>query len=462
MMHVIDSINSIFWGYFLIAALLGCALWFTIRTKGVQFRMVREMLHLVVESNTGKEEGRHISSFQAFMVSLASRVGTGNLAGVASAIAIGGPGAVFWMWMTALFGAATAFVECTLAQLFKVRGRDSFIGGPAYYIQYGLGKKWMAVLVALLLIVSFGLANNAMQSNTVCAAMQDAFGIEPFVMGLFLCVITGIIIFGGIKRIAGASSLIVPLMALIYIVVALVVVIANIRMLPAAIALIFKSAFGWRQAAGGLCGAAIMQGIKRGLFSNEAGEGSSPNAAATANVSHPVKQGLVQALGVFTDTLVICSCTAFIILCSGIDLQSGLDGVNLTQAAISTTMGPAGRILVAVVLFFFVFSTILGNYYYGEANLRYITSSKTWLTVFRLGTIGMVMFGALTTITTAWSLIDICMALLTTCNLVALVLLYKWAVRLLEDYRRQKKEGRDPVFHKSQFKEISDRISCWD
>ena len=461
-MHVIDSINNIFWGYFLIAALLGCALWFTIRTKGVQFRMVKEMLHLVVESNGGKEEGRHISSFQAFMVSLASRVGTGNLAGVASAIAIGGPGAVFWMWMTALLGAATAFVECTLAQLFKVRGKDSFVGGPAYYIQKGLGSKWMAVLVALLLIVSFGLANNAMQSNTVCAAMQDAFGIEPYVMGIFLCVITAVIIFGGIKRIAAASSLIVPFMALIYIVVALVVVIANIKMLPSAIVLIVKSAFGWKQAAGGLCGAAIMQGIKRGLFSNEAGEGSAPNAAATANVSHPVKQGLVQALGVFTDTLVICSCTAFIILCSGIDLHCELDGVNLTQAAIATTMGPAGRILVAVVLFFFVFSTILGNYYYGEANLRYITSSKTWLTVFRLCTIGMVMFGALTTITTAWSLIDICMALLTTCNLVALMFLYKWAVRLLEDYCRQKKEGRDPVFHKSQLKEISDRIDCWD
>ncbi|MBP9987493.1 MAG: alanine:cation symporter family protein [Bacteroidales bacterium] len=461
-MHVIDSINNIFWGYFLIAALLGCALWFTIRTKGVQFRMVKEMLHLVVESNGGKEEGRHISSFQAFMVSLAGRVGTGNLAGVAGAIAIGGPGAVFWMWMTALLGAATSFIECTLAQLFKVRGNDSFMGGPAYYIEKGLGKKWLGVLVSVLLIISFGLSNNSVQSNTICAAMQEAFGVKPYVMGIILSVLTAAIIFGGIQRIAKASSMIVPFMALIYIVVALVVVACNIKMLPSAIGLIFKSAFGWKQAAGGFCGAAIMQGIKRGLFSNEAGEGSSPNVASTANVSHPVKQGLVQSLGVFTDTLVICSCTAFIILCSGVDIYGGLDGVNLTQAAISATLGPAGKVLVAVVLFFFVFSTILGNYYYGEANVRYITSSRTALNVFRICTVAMVMFGSLCALSTAWALIDICMALLTTFNLVTLMFLYKWAVRLLEDYCRQKKEGRDPVFHKSQLKEISDRIGCWD
>ncbi len=460
-MHVIDSINNIFWGYFLIAALLGCALWFTIRTKGVQFRMLGEMLRLVGESNSGKD-GKHISSFQAFMVSLAGRVGTGNLAGVAGAISIGGPGAVFWMWMTALLGSATSFIECTLAQLFKVRGNDSFRGGPAYYIEKGLGKRWLGVLVSVLLIISFGLSNNSVQSNTICAAMQEAFGVKPYVMGLILSVLTAAIIFGGIQRIAKASSMIVPFMALIYIVVALVVVACNIKMLPSAIGLIFKSAFGWKQAVGGFCGAAIMQGIKRGLFSNEAGEGSSPNVASTANVSHPVKQGLVQSLGVFTDTLVICSCTAFIILCSGVDIYGGLGGANLTQAAISATMGPAGKVLVAVVLFFFVFSTILGNYYYGEANVRYITSSRAALNVFRICTIGMVMFGALTSITTAWSLIDICMALLTTCNLVALMFLYKWAVRLLDDYCRQKKEGRNPVFHKSQLKEISDRIDCWE
>ena len=461
-MHVIDTINNVFWGYFLIVALLGCAVWFTIRTKGVQFRMVREMLHLAVESNSGNEEGKHISSFQAFMVSMASRVGTGNLAGVASAISIGGPGAVFWMWATALLGSATAFVECTLAQLFKVRSKDSYIGGPAYYMQYGLGKRWMAVLMSVLLIVSFAFSNNSVQSNTLCSAMREAFGIPTWLMGAILVAMAGLVIFGGIGRIAKASSVIVPLMAFIYIAVALIVVIANIKMLPSAIVLIFKSAFGWKQAAGGFFGAAVMLGIKRGLFSNEAGEGSTPNAAATANVSHPVKQGLVQSLGVFIDTLVICSCTAFIILCSGVDIHSGLDGVNLTQAAISSTIGPSGKVIVAVVLFFFVFSTILGNYYYGEANIRYITSNKKWLTVLRIGSLAMVMFGSLTAISTVWALIDICMALLTTCNLVALVLLGKWAIRLLEDYRRQKKEGKDPVFHKSQLKEISDKISCWD
>lgn len=314
----ITRINDLLWGYLLIAALLCCAVWFTLRTRGVQFRMLREMIRVLGESPGSAPRGeRHISSFQAFAVSLASRVGTGNLAGVATAIVIGGPGAVFWMWIIALLGAASAFVESTLAQLYKRHGKDSYIGGPAYYMQYGLGKRWMGVLFAVLICVTFGFAFNSVQSNTICAAWERAFGLDPLWVGVALTLFTAGIIFGGIHRIARVSSVIVPVMALGYIILALGIVLWNIGRLPEVLHLILSEAFGWNQALGGGIGAALMQGIKRGLFSNEAGMGSAPNVAATAHVSHPVKQGLIQTLGVFTDTLLICTCTAFIILFGG-------------------------------------------------------------------------------------------------------------------------------------------------
>lgn len=367
----INGVNDILWSYILIIMLLGCAVWFTIKSRFVQFRMIGEMIRLLGDSAGKGEKGeKHISSFQAFAVSLASRVGTGNLAGVATAVAIGGPGSVFWMWLIALLGSSSAFVESTLAQLYKEKGKDSFIGGPAYYMLHGLGLRWMGVLFAVLISITFGFAFNSVQSNTICAAWEGAFGIDHAWIGAILTVLTLIVIFGGIQRIARVSSIVVPVMALGYIALALGIVLFNITRLPAVIETILSNAFGWEQAIGGSVGAALMQGIKRGLFSNEAGMGSAPNVAATAHVSHPVKQGLIQALGVFTDTLIICTCTAFIILFSGAPLDGSINGVQLTQQALSNEVGSIGSTFVALAILLFAFSSIIGNYYYGEANIR--------------------------------------------------------------------------------------------
>ena len=461
---LIDQANNILWSYVMIIALLGCAIYFTLRSRFVQFTMLGEMCRQLVNSNERHiDQGhKHISPFQAFVVSLASRVGTGNLAGVATAIAVGGAGAVFWMWIIALVGAANAFVESTLAQLYKRRSDDSFIGGPAYYIMQGLKCKWMAVLFSILTIVTFGFAFNTVQSNTICEAFENAFGINNLYMGIVLTVSTLVIIFGGIQRIAKVSSVVVPIMAVGYILLAFAVVLLNIKNIPEIIALIVKSAFGMEQILGGGMGAAVMQGIKRGLFSNEAGMGSAPNAAATASTSHPVKQGLIQTLGVFTDTLIICSSTAFIILMSGVSLTEA-DGVRLTQEALTAEIGGAGRIFVAVAIFFFAFSSIFGNYYYGEANIRFITKSRVALNTYRLIVGAMVMGGAMMSLQTVWSLADITMGLMTLCNLVALALLGGQAMRLLEDYRAQKRKGIDPIFKKSSIKEFSENenIECW-
>lgn len=321
-MGIINLINDLLWTYILVALLLGCAVWFTLRTRFVQFRMIKEMVRLLGDSGgKGDAKEKHISSFQAFAISIASRVGTGNLAGVATAIAVGGPGAVFWMWVIALLGASSSFVESTLAQLYKIKGKDSFIGGPAYYMRKGLKQPWMGALFAVLITITFGFAFNSVQSNTLCAAFEGAFGFDHAVVGGIITALTLTIIFGGVQRIAKVSSIIVPIMALGYIALALIIVLLNIKELPGVLALIVGHAFGWEQALGGGVGMALMQGIKRGLFSNEAGMGSAPNVAATAHVSHPVKQGLIQTLGVFTDTLIICTCTAFIILFSGAPLD---------------------------------------------------------------------------------------------------------------------------------------------
>ena len=465
MLDLLNQVNDALWGYLIIAALVGCGLWFTWRTRFVQFRMVGEMLRLLTDSSVRpKGSERHISSFQAFAVSLATRVGTGNLAGVATAIAVGGPGAVFWMWVMALVGSATAFVESTLGQLFKQPHKDSFIGGPAYYIQRGLHCKWMAVLFAVLITVSFGLANNSVQANTICGAMEGAFGWNHLVVGVVLMLLTLIIVFGGIQRIAKVSSVLVPVMAVGYFLLSVVIIVMNIQLVPHVLKVIVESAFGMEQAVGGTLGAAIMNGVKRGLFSNEAGEGSAPNAAATAAVSHPVKQGLIQALGVFTDTLVVCSCTAFIILISGLYTSPELNGIMLTQYALEAEVGSWGPVFIAIAIFLFAYSSIIGNYYYGEANVRFMTSNRSAMTVYRLLSGGvMVMFGAWTTLEVVWSMIDLCMALLTACNLVAIVLLGKYVFRLLEDYRRQKRSGiKDPVFHRRLLPEIEQEIECWE
>ncbi|MBQ6055870.1 MAG: alanine:cation symporter family protein, partial [Prevotella sp.] len=415
--------------------------------------------------NQGTEGKRkHISSFQAFAVSVATRVGTGNLAGVASAIAIGGPGAVFWMWIIALIGSATAFVESTLAQLFKQKHKDSFIGGPAYYIQRGLHQRWMAVTFAVLITLQFGLSNNSVQANTICGAMNEAFGWNPAWVGAGLAAIGLFIVFGGIQRIAHVSAVLVPVMAIGYVLVAIVVIVTNIELIPHVFKVIITDAFGIHQVTGGSVGAMIMIGVKRGLFSNEAGEGSAPNVAATAAVSHPVKQGLIQALGVFTDTLLVCSCTAFIILISGLYQVPGLNGIALTQSALQSEIGALGPIFVAIAIFMFAFSSIIGNYYYGEANIRFITSNGQVMTVYRICSAGvMVIFGAVASFELVWNIIDFFMAFLTACNLIAIVLLGRYAFRLLDDYRQQKRAGiKEPTFHRSQFPELENELECWE
>ncbi|WP_320935411.1 alanine/glycine:cation symporter family protein [Bacteroides nordii] len=456
-------VNDALWTYILIAMLMGCAVWFTLKTRFVQFRMIREMIRLLGDSAGRGDKGeKHISSFQAFAISLASRVGTGNLAGVATAIAVGGPGAIFWMWVIALLGASSAFVESTLAQLYKVKGKDSFIGGPAYYMKKGLKQPWMGMLFAVLITITFGFAFNSVQSNTICAAIEHAFGFNHVPMGFIITALTLIIIFGGIQRIAKVSSVIVPVMALGYIGLALAIVILNITHLPAVIEMIVSHAFGWQQALGGGVGMALMQGIKRGLFSNEAGMGSAPNVAATAFVSHPVKQGLIQTLGVFTDTLIICTCTAFIILFSGAPLDGSANGVQLTQQALTNEIGASGGIFVAVALFFFAFSSIIGNYYYGEANIRYVTRRKWVVYTYRLLVGGMVLFGSLASLDFVWSMADITMGLMAICNLIAISFLGKYAFRLLNDYRSQKRSGiKNPVFTKDKMKDIEKDIECW-
>ena len=472
MNELITQINDAIWGYVLIGVLIICGIWFTWKTKGVQFRMVGEMLRLLADSATSGTDSlsdkdknhKHISSFQAFAVSVATRVGTGNLAGVATAIAIGGPGAVFWMWVIALIGSATAFIESTLGQLYKQRQKDSFVGGPAYYIKKGLHCKWMAYLFAVLITITFGLSYNSIQSNTICGAMYEAFGWNPLLVGSILSVVALIIIFGGLQRIANVSAVMVPLMAIGYFVLVMVIIIMNIEHIPHVLKVIITNAFGLEQGVGGTIGATIMNGVKRGLFSNEAGEGSAPNVAAAATVSHPVKQGLIQALGVFTDTLLVCSCTAFMILISGLYSTPELNGIALTQAALNSEIGAFGPTFIAIAILLFAFSSIIGNYYYGEANIRFMTSSNAVLTVYRVFSGGvLVMFGAMASLEIVWNLGDLCMAMLTACNLVAIVRLGKYAFRLLEDYRQQKRNGiKEPTFHRSQMPEIEKDLMCWE
>lgn len=458
-------------------------LWFTFKTKGVQFRMIGEMCRLLVHTeNTtveniektdlyddsmppAKRRKKRVSSFQAFTVSLASRVGTGNLAGVATAIVIGGPGAVFWMWVMAIIGSVNAFIECTLAQLFKVKGKDSYIGGPAYYITKALKKRWFAVIFAVAVMAQFGFTNNMVQANTISSAFSSAFGIDHTVMAVAVTVLSLSVVFGGIRRIAKVCSVLVPFMAMAYLAVALWVIGSNITLIPEALEIIIKSAFGIDQAAGGAVGMAILMGFKRGLFSNEAGEGSAPNAAATAEVSHPVKQGLVQTLGVYTDTLLICSCTAFIIMCSGL-YDCGANGVELTQMALSHHIGPAGKYVVAICILFFAFSTVIGNYYYGEANLIFLCNGSKythrWVRGYRL-LLGVLIFvGSMLAVDLVWALVDFSMVVMTICNLIAILLLGKYAVRLLDDYCAQRKKGKkNPIYHSSTIPEIADQTECW-
>jgi AGCS family alanine or glycine:cation symporter len=472
MNNILTQINDALWGYVLVCALILCGLWFTWKTKGMQFRMVGEMFRLLMDSSVSGTDGlenkhhkrhKHVSSFQAFAVSVATRVGTGNLAGVATAIAFGGPGAVFWMWIIALIGSATAFVESTLGQLFKLHDKNSYIGGPAYYILKGLHCKWMAFLFAFFVTINLGLSQNSVQSNTITGAMEQAFGWDPLVVGILLAATVLLIIFGGIHRIAKVCSIIVPVMAIGYFLLVLVIVVMNIEHIPHVLKVIITDALGLEQGIGGALGVTIMNGVKRGLFSNEAGEGSAPNVAATATVSHPVKQGLIQALGVFTDTLLVCSCTAFVILISGLYDVPGLNGIALTQEALGSEIGSSGPVFIAVASFLFAFSSIIGNYYYGEVNIRFMTSNNVILYLYRFFSGGVVVvFGALASLELVWNMVDFSMALQTACNLIAIVVLGKYVFRLLDDYSDQKRKGvKEPTFHRSLFPEIEKDLECW-
>ncbi|MGY5214670.1 alanine/glycine:cation symporter family protein [Clostridium butyricum] len=460
---IINVSNDILWTYVLIAPLILLGLYFTFKTRFVQFRYIKEMFRLLTDGATSKKEKGSVSSFQAFCISTASRVGTGNLAGIAIAISVGGPGAILWMWLIALIGSASSFVESTLAQIYKQSdGNGAYIGGPAYYMEKALNMKWMGIIFSILITICFGLVFNSVQSNTISLALNEAFGVNRILVGAILTLLTLSIIFGGIHRIAKVSEIIVPIMASTYILVALFVVITNISELPAMFALIFENAFGVKQAVGGGIGGALLIGIKRGLFSNEAGMGSAPNAAATANVSHPVKQGLIQTLGVFTDTIVICSCTAFIILLSDVDLSGGLTGIQLTQNALSSQIGSFGSIFIAICVLLFAFSSIVGNYYYGEANIEFLTKKKIYLNLYRICVAVMVLFGATVSMDIVWNLADVFMALMAITNLIAIALLGKIAFKALDDYRAQKKAGiKDPVFKASSIPELKN-VNEWN
>ena len=450
---IVDAVNNVLWSYVLIIVLVGCGIWFTLSTKFVQLRMLPEMLRVLTEGIGSKGSGKEaISSFQAFCVSTASRVGVGNIAGVAIAIVTGGPGAVFWMWAIAFLGCATGFVESTLAQIYKLpRGEGKFHGGPAYYIQNALHQPGVAKLFAVLISVTFGLIYVSVQANTIALSAQTAFAIPPMATAIFLCVCTALVIFGGMKRIACFSYVLVPVMAGLYLLLALIVVIMHIDQVPAMFALIFHDAFSPQAAVGGGIGTAILTGIKRGLFSNEAGEGSVPNAAATADVSHPVKQGLVQSFGVYVDTWIVCSATAFIVLLTGqYEIGGKLTGIALAQASLASIFGQLAPAAVSFMILLFAFSSIVGNYYYGEINIAFFEHDEAMnrkvLNIFRSGVVLMVLFGCLAELTLVWNLADLFMGFLCLTNLYAVARLAKYAKLALNDYVAERKAGLEPQF----------------
>ncbi|AWD23428.1 alanine/glycine:cation symporter family protein [Fuscovulum blasticum] len=465
MTAIIGFLNKVFWGYVLIYGLIAVGIYFTIRLRFQQILRFGEMMRSVTAAPAGDRGG--ISPFQALCTSLASRVGTGNIAGVAVALVLGGPGAIFWMWVVAFVGMATAYAESTLAQLYKVREAGSeadavYRGGPAFYIAHGLGLPWLGAVFSVCLILSFGLVFNAVQANSIADAMTGAFGIPKPVTGLALAALTAIVIFGGIRQIARVAEYVVPFMAGIYILVALFVLVTNLTEVPAMLYHIVANAFGLAEAAGGVAGglaAAMLNGVKRGLFSNEAGMGSAPNiaAAASPNPHHPSSQGFVQALGVFIDTILICTCTALMILLSGVYTPGGeLTGTQLTQAAMQEHIGGIGSWFVAVAIFFFAFTSIIGNYAYSEMAMSFLgIGNRTGLTILRSLVLAMVIWGALQAVSTVFDLADASMGLMATINLIAILALSGTVVTLTQNYFRQRDAGREPRFHIADHPEIA-------
>lgn len=471
MTDLINLMNDLLWGSILVYLLVGVGIYFTVRLGFIQFRHFGHMFSVL--KNSRKADNAGISSFQALCTSLAARVGTGNMAGVAVALTAGGPGAIFWMWLIAMLGMATSFAESTLAQLYKTKDDDgNYRGGPAYYMEKGLGMRWMGVLFSVFLIIAFGLVFNAVQANSIANAMNNAFGWDSTYVGIAVVLLSSVVIFGGIKRIAKVAELIVPIMALAYLLLAFFVMFSNLEKLPAILTLIFKSAFGLQEAAAGGLGYAIAQaminGIKRGLFSNEAGMGSAPNAAASATPypPHPASQGYVQMLGVFMDTIVICSATVAIILMSGEYVPHGeITGIELTQSALSSQVGDWGGIFVAVAIFFFAFTSIIANYSYAETNLIFLEHNhKAGLGLFRIIVLGMVMFGAVASLPVVWALADVSMGLMALVNLVAILLLSGIVIKLAKDYNRQLDQGKVPTFDANDFPELKSQLEdgIWD
>ncbi|OUO87219.1 amino acid carrier protein [Gordonibacter urolithinfaciens] len=463
------ELSGFLYTYILLLLLVVVGVYFTIRTKAVQLRYLKDMFSQLTEKKHVQGE-RSISSFQALMVSTASRVGTGNIAGVATAIATGGPGAVFWMGLMAIIGAASAFVESTLAQIWKVRGKEGeFRGGPAYYIEQALGKRWLGVLFAVLLILCFAFGFNGLQAFNATSSLEYyipdyATNGTAIACGIVLAVMTAFVIFGGAKRISVITSIIVPIMAVGYIGIAVWTTIANIGELPKVFGMVLASAFDFQAIFGGFAGSVVMLGIKRGLYSNEAGMGSAPNAAATASVSHPCKQGLVQSLSVYIDTLLICTCSAMMVLVFYVqdpEAAAALNGMPLVQMAVNNSVGEVGIHFITFAIFAFAFSSLIGNYFYAENNLRFIKgNSRALLFVFRIVCLGVIFYGAVNSFDLAWNLADIFMGFMAMVNLVAILLLGKWALKVLDDYTAQRKAGKDPVF-------VADRIpglpktECW-
>ncbi|MBB6340628.1 AGCS family alanine or glycine:cation symporter [Pseudomonas fluvialis] len=460
---MLDLLNDLLWSKVLIVALVGLGLYFSIASRFVQFRYFGNMFSIFAEAFQRKPG--QLSSFQALMLSVAGRVGAGNIAGVAVAIMLGGPGAVFWMWLVALLGMATSYFECSLAQLFKRREPDGgYRGGPAFYIQHGLGLRWLAIVFSILLLVTFGFGFNAVQSYTVATSLHDTFGLPTHFSGIALVLVIGLIIFGGIKRIASMADVLVPIMAFSYIGMALVVLGMNIGEVPATLALIVKSAFGLEPAFAGGIGAAILMGVKRGLFSNEAGLGSAPNVAAVAEVKHPAAQGIVQSLSVFIDTILVCTSTALIILLSGV-YQPGMEqaGVVLTQAALAAEVGEWGRVFVSLALLLFVFTTLVYNYYLGENALGFF-SQKRWLVqVYRVLVMALVLWGSMQDLSTVFGFADVTMGLLALVNLAALFMLFKVGLRLMRDYDSQIQAGvQSPVLDAKQFADLDLDPQVWN
>lgn len=462
----LDTISGFMYTYVLVALLIGVGLYFFIRTRAIPLRLFKESIRVVTEPP--QEEGE-VSSFRALMVSTASRVGVGNIAGVATAVATGGPGAVFWMWLIATLGGASAFIESTLAQIYKKQGPHHSYGGPAYYIQTALKQNWLATLFASVLILTYMGGFNLLASFNVADAFTGyswANKWTPWIVGIVLAILMAGSIFGGTRRLTDVTGLLVPIMAIIYLGVGFVVIVLNYQNIPAMFASIFTNAFDFKAIFGGFAGSAMMLGIKRGLYSNEAGVGSAPNAAASASVSHPAKQGLVQMLSVFIDTMVICTLTAFVVLSSGVGSDNGVTGAPLVKDAMATILGQGpAQVFISVALFLFAFTTLVGNFYYAEVNFRFLLRNKNmkhWmLSIFRAVAALLVFAGALLKFEVAWNLGDILMGLMALINLPVIVILGNQAIRCANDYVAQRKAGLEPHFKASSIGLNPDELDFW-